>query len=119
MDTFENAMSDVSVTFRCDHCHQKLHAAENLFGHAMRCPRCKGEVAVPALGTPAKIVELPPAEEAGSGRPRKFFAPTDKQIEFAESLGVHVPAGIGRFDLSRLIDEALGKTGDEPAWLGK
>jgi hypothetical protein len=56
---------------------------------------------VPGLDAPKEPIPAPvtPTEDKG------FVAPTEKQLDFAQKLGIQIPAGISRRDLSAMIDE--------------
>lgn len=56
------------------------------------CPECKVAIVVPAA---------PPDPE-----PKPFVEPTDRQLAYAQSLGVAIAPGVSRKELSNLIDGA-------------
>ena len=89
------------------------------------CPFCNAEVEVPAAVAsqttpkPAAAVEVPklapPKTEISKVKKpheEEVKPPTEKQLDYAHNLGIHVPDGISRRELSHLIDEAVD---DSPA----
>lgn len=56
------------------------------------CPTCKAAITVP---------ELLPVPE-----PEPFLAPTDKQLAYAQVLGISIPEGVSRKQLSQMIGDA-------------
>lgn len=61
-------------------------------------PRVQAHVHPPQPSAPPPVVTATVVEP-----------PTDKQLRYARSLGIKVPAGIGKWELSRLIDAAKPK----------
>ncbi len=56
------------------------------------CPKCKAAITVP---------ELPPVPE-----PEPFLAPTEKQLAYAQVLGISIPESVSRKQLSQMISDA-------------
>jgi len=81
------------------------------------CPFCSGEIAVPAPPTKAPITEPVAAPVEAKNEPNKGFKPpTDKQLDYARKLGINIPDGVSRTELSKMIDDALD---DAPATDGQ
>ncbi|QDV74576.1 hypothetical protein [Botrimarina mediterranea] len=83
----------MAIEVECENCQKVLLLKDACAGKTGKCPYCKKAITVPAPN-PAKPTAVDQKE------------PTDKQIAYAQSLGVIVPSGIRRAELSELIDEA-------------
>jgi putative phage-type endonuclease len=95
--------NSMAFKFDCPHCGQRLEATKDLIGRTFPCPGCNDPVVTPT----------PFADEAGAGRqggPEEDFGATkdgepatERQKEYAASLGVEYSADIGRGEMSDLI----------------
>jgi hypothetical protein len=82
----------------CRTCNANLQARNELAGKTAKCPKCGNPVAVPN-SVPRSKGTVPLA--------------TDRQNEFAASLGIDFPPDINRREISELIDAAVQKQDDE------
>lgn len=76
----------MAIEVTCPACHQTMMVKDSFAGKKGACPKCKAAVEVPA--------------------PEPFVEPTERQIDYAKKLGIVIPAGVSRKQLSNLIDEA-------------
>ncbi len=90
--------ADIRVV--CGKCETGLKAKADLAGKTVKCPKCGGSVTVPG-GSPER--DLPKAAPLA----------TEKQKDFARSLGIEFGPSITRPEISKLIDQALEKQDDE------
>jgi len=83
----------------CTNCGTKLKVEARLAGKRGKCPKCHSGIDIPV---PEEQTGKPPAKAA-----------TEKQKEFAKSLGINFPPDITRRQMSDLIDEALERRDEE------
>jgi len=81
----------MAIEFACEHCKRRLALKDKCAGLSGKCPYCQAVITVPQ-STPAP--EKP-----------KHAEPTEKQLDYARSLGIEIPKGTSRAKLSELIDE--------------
>lgn len=94
----------MAIEFNCGHCNRILKLKDKCAGLTGECPYCKGVITVPAV---VPTSPPPPADIIVDGEPAKDFKPpTEKQLDYARNLGINVPDGIDRRQLSQLIDDA-------------
>ena len=84
----------MAIEFVCEHCKRSLALKDKCAGLTGKCPFCQEVITVPAA-TPKPLEPKRPEHKE----------PTEKQIEYARSLGIAIPNGISRCQLSELIDE--------------
>ena len=95
----------MAIAVVCDHCGRAIKLKDSCAGSTGQCPFCNQQITVPKSNNndkPATAVSV-----ATSARESNRIEPTQKQLDFAESLGISIPKDISRGDLSRLIDERL------------
>ena len=85
----------MSIPFECPHCKRSMKVKDEMKGKSGRCPFCKEAVVVSES-----------TDEELEAAPKK---PTKKQLGFAEKLGIEIPDGIDRNELSKRIGEATSK----------
>ena len=102
--------------FHCDHCGKDMKVKDSFAGQRGLCPYCNSEVLVPALVATCNLVESKMPSEPEKPAELEVKPPTEKQLDYAKKLGVEIPTGVSRKELSRLIDEALD---DAPATPGQ
>lgn len=88
----------MAIEFECEHCKRPLALKDKCAGLTGKCPYCKKVITVPTATSP------PPEPPEPKKPDRKN--PTEKQIDYARSLGIDIPEDISRHKLSELIDEA-------------
>src|SRR5690606_36629698 len=81
----------MAIEFECEHCRRPLALKDKCAGLKGKCPLCQGVIIVP---------QATPEAPAPKG-----MEPTEKQMDYARSLGIDIPTGISRGKLSELIDE--------------
>jgi len=74
----------------CGSCGKKLKAKDELAGKTAKCPKCGNAIEIPRAAPNTKI---PPA--------------TERQKDYATSLGIDFPSDIDRKEISQLIDTAV------------
>src|SRR4051794_21072778 len=82
----------------------------SLEGQLGLCPFCGSQIQVPFLASEQLAFKEEP-EPAQPSEP-EFKPPTEKQLDYAKSLGIEITPGISRRELSHLIDAAAD---DAPA----
>jgi hypothetical protein len=87
------------IDVTCASCGSGLKAKEKLSGMTVACPKCKQPVAIPVIPAPEKAASIPPA--------------TERQKEYARTLGIDFAPDIDRRAMSELIDAAVMKRDDE------
>lgn len=89
--------SDTTFQIVCGECGAKLNVKAKLAGRSAKCPKCGQQIHIPSdLGQSTKAKPpIPPA--------------TDRQKEYATSLGIEYPPNINRRDISDLIDKAVNE----------
>lgn len=88
----------MSIPVHCEHCGKSMKVKDSLEGQLGLCPFCNSQIQVPFVASEQVGVKEEPKPEV---KP-----PTEKQLDFARDLGVNIPAGTNRKELSHLIDEA-------------
>lgn len=83
----------------CGSCGVNLQAKDELAGKTAKCPKCGNAIEIPKPTPPAAKAKIPPA--------------TERQKEYATSLGIKFPRDINRKDLSELIDAAAQQRDEE------
>lgn len=83
----------------CGNCGSKLVAKERIAGKTVPCPKCDNPVLVPPIDIPLK--------------PSRTRRATERQKEYAKSLGIDFPADIDRAAISELIDATLDRRDEE------
>jgi hypothetical protein len=95
----------MAIELICVHCERVLKVKDSYAGKTGECPYCRGKVQVPQV-TVSPFT--PPVNPKVTGkREPKLIPPTEKQLDYAQSLGIDIPDGVSRGDLSRMIDERL------------
>lgn len=84
----------MAIEFQCEHCKKTLKLKDKCAGLTGECPYCKGVITVPSA-EPQPVAETTERKE-----------PTEKQLDYARSLGIDIPDGISRSKLSEMIDDA-------------
>lgn len=107
-----NAKVDgMSISVFCESCKSSFKARDQDAGKRGKCPRCGAPIAVPhapeppALPVPAVPIEVPPQPASVPADPA-----TERQKEYATSLGISFPLNIDKGTMSTLIFRALGDT---------
>jgi hypothetical protein len=95
----------MSIAIHCDHCDKDMKVKDSLEGQRGLCPHCNSEIQVPFLVSEKLRVKME--------REPEVKLPTEKQINFAHSLGIDVPPNMNRYDLSKLIDKAKENAASE------
>lgn len=87
--------ADATFHIACGECGAKLNVKAKLAGRTANCPKCGKQIQIPIdLGSSNKTKPpIPPA--------------TDRQKEYAKSLGIDFPPDINRRDISELIDKVV------------
>jgi len=88
-----------TIQITCSGCNTVLKAKPEWAGKQAKCAKCGATIEIPALVQSKVQVDAPPA--------------TDRQKEYAKSLGIDFPDKINRRDISKLIDDAVAKSDDE------
>jgi len=86
------------INFECFSCHTKLKAKDSVAGKKIKCPKCGVVVEIPAVEPPDKPAPLPA---------------TEKQKDYALSLGIKFSPDITKSEISKLLDIAVEKQTDE------
>ena len=100
----------MTITFKCDKCEAVVNAKDELAGKRAKCPKCGCILQIPA-DQPVVRPPSQPTEERGAPARRA----TERQKEYARSLGIEFDPDIDRGRISRLIDDALERK-DEQRW---
>jgi len=82
-----------SIRVKCSNCNAVLKAKVEWAGKQAKCPKCNATIEVHVSGQ--------------SCPPRPPLLATEKQKDYAISLGISFPETISRRDISKLIDEAV------------
>jgi len=90
---------ETRIQITCSACKAVLNAKAELAGKRAKCPKCGAsvEIPTPSAPEPEKRVRLA----------------TERQKEYARSLGIVFREDISRTEISRQIDEAVTKRDDE------
>lgn len=94
--------SDERVSITCGNCKSELKVKQRLAGRDINCPKCGNAITVTSATLPppeAKKSDIPPA--------------TERQKEFALTLGISFSPDINRRDISALIEKAIAKRDEE------
>lgn len=86
----------MAIETTCEHCSKTFRLKDSCAGLRGQCPFCKGTILVPTLDAP---------KEPAPTEVKEFVAPTEKQLDYARKLGIQIPEGISRRDLSAMIDD--------------
>lgn len=86
----------MTINFECTSCKSMLKAKPKLAGMSLSCPKCSAPITVPVQES------SPPAEPVKKAPPA-----TEKQMDYARSLGIDFPEDIDRRSISQLIEMAL------------
>jgi hypothetical protein len=97
----------MGILVTCPSCKDSLNVKAEFAGKTGKCPKCGASVKVP--------------QEPSSGSPRssqpdakKGIPPaTERQKEYARSLGIQFDENVDRKTISKLIDEAVQRQTDE------
>lgn len=96
------------IRITCPGCGKDLNVSDKFAGKSGSCPHCKQRVDVPASVAPqdsdSSGTYIWNHEDVPAGS--ESLSPTEKQLAYAEKLGLRVPEGIERKALSALIDQA-------------
>lgn len=87
------------MNIKCSSCKASLKVPDNLAGKRGKCPKCSAVIEIPIL--PSQFTEP-------SGPPA-----TEKQKEYARSLGIDFPPDITKKEISALISKAADQKDDE------
>jgi hypothetical protein len=87
------------MNVKCAKCGVELKAKDDLAGKTAKCPKCGNVIRVPESVAATAKPTIPPA--------------TDRQREYATSLGIEFPPDINRKDLSEMIDLAVQHRDEE------
>lgn len=87
------------MKIQCGQCNSALNVPDTAAGKRGKCPKCGAVVDVPALPLPSDTPSGPLA--------------TDKQKDFARSLGVDFSPDITKSAISPLIDKAIAQEDEE------
>lgn len=94
----------MSLRFSCPSCGSAIVGKASLAGKTLPCPKCKASIRVPDIEDAAD----PPATTT-----REPVPATEKQRDFATSLGIKFSDDIDKESLSNLIDDAIFKKDEE------
>jgi len=81
------------MKIRCSGCKSFLKVEDSLAGKKGKCPKCGNVFQIPA------VAPSPPGAGAGGA--------TDRQKEYAKSLGIEFPPDITKAEISALISQAV------------
>ena len=88
-----------TIQIMCGSCNAELKAKPEWAGKRAKCAKCGATIEIPAPVQPKVQDDAPPA--------------TDRQKEYAKSLGIDFPDNINRKDISKLIGDSVAKGDDE------
>lgn len=100
----------MSLRFSCPSCGSAIVGKASHAGKTLPCPKCKSSIIVPAgeeVISPSATATRDPVQA------REPVPATQKQRDFATSLGIKFSDDIDKESLSNLIDEAVIKRDDE------
>jgi hypothetical protein len=86
----------MAIEVECEHCQKALILKDTCAGKTGKCPFCKTAISVPDP-RPSKPIAINGKE------------PTEKQIAYAQSLGIAIPPSICRAELSELIEQTKSR----------
>ncbi len=92
----------MSIQIKCESCGASLNVEEKHIGKRGRCPKCGSVFTVTTVATEE------PARAKGSAPPA-----TERQKEYARSLGIEFDESIDRGSISELISKAVDKRDEE------
>jgi len=90
----------------CSGCNAKITAKDKLAGKRVKCPKCQTVLDIPV----AEVEDLSPTPQETS---KPIPPATDRQKEYALSLGIEFAPDINRREISELINEAVEKRDEE------
>jgi len=93
----------MAIEVKCSGCDRVLSVKDEFAGKRGSCPHCKQKIQVPS---PSEPNDTPDSKE-------DFLAPTEKQLAYAEKIGVDIPDGVDRRELSKLI-AVVSRDGPSP-----
>lgn len=85
------------IEFQCSGCQVKLKAKDSVSGKQIKCPKCSALIKIPTNSPPKPI--SPPA--------------TQKQKDYALSLGIQFQPDITKSEISKLLDMKVGNQIEE------
>jgi hypothetical protein len=91
----------MAIETTCDHCNKTFRLKDTCAGLRGQCPFCKGTILVPTPDSPKE--SSPPSVVLNEEK--EFVEPTEKQLDYAGKLGIQIPEGISRRQLSAMIDD--------------
>jgi hypothetical protein len=100
----------MSLRFSCPSCGSAIVGKASHAGKTLPCPKCKSSITVPGgedVTSPSVTTTRDPVQA------REPVPATQKQRDFATSLGIKFSDDIDKESLSNLIDEAVIKRDDE------
>ncbi len=102
----------MSIAVTCSSCGSSFHVKSEFAGRSGQCPKCWAVIHVP-IDFPETAAPEPKAVNLKHAQPipkpaKKSNVPaaTDRQKEFARSLGIDFPDDIDRREISKLIEAA-------------
>jgi|GEM_PF-2473693 len=97
----EQKRADTTFRIECSHCNTSLKVKKELAGRKGKCPKCGTKIVIPIPldESPETSPPIPPA--------------TERQKEFASSLGIEFAPDINRREISVLLDRAVQARDDE------
>ena len=98
----------MTITFKCDKCEAVVNAKDELAGKRAKCRKC-GYV----LQIPFDQPVLRPPSDPKDERHAPVRRATQRQKEYARSLGIEFDPNIDRATISRLIDQAIERRDEE------
>ena len=87
------------MRIECAQCSAALKVSDGLAGKRGKCPKCGAVIDIPASRQASGAESVPPA--------------TDKQKDYARSLGIEFAPGITKGDMSALISKGVDQRDDE------
>lgn len=109
----------MSITVSCPSCGSALHVKSKFAGKSGECPKCRTKIRIPMDFPEAvepKAAEPKPVQPIPKPAKKSDVPPaTDRQKEYARSLGIDFPDDIDRREISKLIDAAQDQRLDDLA----
>jgi hypothetical protein len=100
----------MSIAVTCSSCGASFHVKDEFAGKTGGCPKCRAAIQVP-IDFPERTNPEPKAVDPRHTQPipkppKKGTVPpaTDRQKEYARSLGIEFPENIDRREISKLIE---------------
>jgi DNA-directed RNA polymerase subunit M/transcription elongation factor TFIIS len=104
----------MSITVSCPSCGSSLHVKSKFAGKSGECPKCRAKIRIPMDS--AEAVESKPVQPIPKPVKKSDVPPaTDRQKEYARTLGIDFPDDIDRREISKLIDAAQDQRLDDLA----